>query len=138
MSTRSLTVFKERWKEDDKSISEEIVVMYRQMDGYPSGHGVELAEFLKEMVIVNGVPVGAETAKIANGMSCLAAQVVSYFKDQVGNIYLYRAETRDCGEEYIYTIENREKLIMTVRDVWGKKDLFKGTPKEFLNNYVEK
>ena len=28
--------------------------MYRQFDGYPSGHGVELAQFLAGMVIVNG------------------------------------------------------------------------------------
>ena len=33
----------------------EIVVMYRQYDGYPSGHGIELAEFLAKGRLVNGI-----------------------------------------------------------------------------------
>ena len=47
MGTRSLTVFND---EDGK----EIAVMYRQFDGYPSGHGTELAEFLAGKKMVNG------------------------------------------------------------------------------------
>lgn len=34
---------------------EEILVLYRQCDGYPKAHGVELAEFLKGRMIVDGV-----------------------------------------------------------------------------------
>ena len=47
-------------------------------------------------------------------MSCLAAQMVSYFKDEPGGFYLYRADTRDIGEEYVYTIyvEKAHKNIM--------------------------
>lgn len=37
-------------------------------------------------------------------MSCLAAQVVSHFKEGIGGIYLHPAGTRNCGEEYVYTI----------------------------------
>ena len=96
MGTRCLTVF----KEEDGT---EIAVMYRQMDGYPAGHGQELTDFLADKVIVNGI--GTETASEAfNGMHCLAASVVAHFKDGIGSFYLYPAGTRGIGEEYIYTV----------------------------------
>ena len=42
MGTRSLTFVKEQ---NGRKVST-YVCMYRQYDGYPSGHGLELAEFL--------------------------------------------------------------------------------------------
>ena len=97
MGTRSLTVLQDN---DGK----EIAVLYRQMDGYPSGHGAELAKYLKPFTVVNGFGSGAKRGKVANGMSCLAAQLVAKFKQEVGGFYLYPAGTRDCGEEYVYTV----------------------------------
>ena len=107
MGTRSLTTFKEDHN------NEEIVVLYRQFDGYPEGHGIDLFRFLNKMSMVNGIKP-QEKRKISNGMSCLAAQMVSYFKDEPGGFYLYRADTRDIGEEYVYTIyvEKAHKNIM--------------------------
>jgi hypothetical protein len=98
MGTRSLTVF----KEDDGT---EIVVLYRQMDGYPSGHGDELAALLRDFAIGNGIPVVGRPPKFANGMGCLAAQVVAHFKCEPGEFYLYPAGTRHVGEEYVYTLQ---------------------------------
>lgn len=105
MGTRSLTVFQEA-KEFGES---EIAVMYRQMDGYPTCHGADLKAFLSKIKLVNGI--GNEKITIANGMGCLAAQAVSHFKSKspVGGIYLYPSNTRDCGEEYIYTVYPGEK-----------------------------
>ncbi len=97
MGTRCLTVF----KEEDGT---EIAVLYRQHDGYPDGHGKDLADFLDGKVIVNGIS-GDNTKDTAfNGMPCLAASVVAHFKDDIGSFYLYPAGTRDMGEDYIYTI----------------------------------
>lgn len=96
MGTRSLTVF----VEEDGT---EIVVMYRQFDGYLEGMGKDLAEFLDGIKLVNGIPMGT-TKRLANGMGCLAAQAIADFKTEVGNVYLYPAGTRDCGEEFIYTV----------------------------------
>ena len=45
MGTRSLTVFN---NEMDNS---EIVVLYRQYDGYPTGHGRDLLSFLNNMEV---------------------------------------------------------------------------------------
>jgi hypothetical protein len=60
--------------------------MYRQSDGYPSGHGVDLAAFLTPITLINGI--GLETANVANGMGCLAAQMIVHFKHGVGGIYM--------------------------------------------------
>lgn len=95
MGTRSLTVFQE-------SNGEEIVVMYRQYDGHLGSIGNELKEFFSRFKLVNGL--SGDTSKIANGMGCLAALTVAKFKEAAGNVYLYPAHSRDCGEEYIYTI----------------------------------
>ena len=78
MGTRSLTYV----YEDDAPV----VCMYRQFDGYPSGHGAELAAFLASGKLVNGVP--SDATKVFNGMCCLAAQMVAHFKKDRGGICL--------------------------------------------------
>lgn len=96
MGTRSLTVIKDGRKE--------ICTLYRQMDGYPEGHGKELSEFLSGFRVVNGYS-SMDTDKVANGISCLAAQVIAHFKDGVGMFYLYPPGSRDMDEEYIYVVD---------------------------------
>ena len=83
--------------------NEEIAVLYRQYDGYPGGHGKELIEFLDGMVVGNGI--GSDMPKkYANGMECLAAQIVAHFKTEPGQFYLMPPGTHDVGEEYVYTV----------------------------------
>jgi len=101
MGTRSLTILQD-------GDGQEIAVLYRQMDGYPDGHGNDLARFLKPFTVVNGFGIGAKRGKVANGMACLAAQLVAKFKRDVGGFYLYPAGTRDCGEEYRYTVSLKD------------------------------
>ena len=134
MGTRSLTTFIDDFSGD------EIVVMYRQMDGYPSGHGKELVKFLDGIQIVNGINMN-EKRKIANGVSCLAAQTVAHFKEGAGNIYLHSSGVRDYGEEYVYTIylynetkkldneveKTNNTLKVKVYKVYDNKYIFDGT-----------
>ena len=106
MGTRNLTVMVNGNKNAETE-TQEIAVLYRQMDGYPSGHGAELADFLKPYEIVNGfgfTKEGEEPPKVFNGPDCMAASIVAHFKDGVGNFYLYPAGTRDCWENYIYIV----------------------------------
>ena len=126
MGTRSLTVFNDTYND------EEIAVFYRQFDGYPEGHGTDLLDILKDMYIVNGITNG-EKRKIANGMECLSATVVSHFKDGPGNFYLHSAGTRDIGEEFIYTLYyNDKELKIKVEDTYDDgHDLFDGDIKEY-------
>lgn len=98
MGTRSLTFVHE-----SGLYSPALVCMYRQLDGYPEGHGKALQKFLKDMVIVDGIGCSMP-ARAANGMSCLAAQLVAYFKnDYVGSFYLYSTDSGDT-EDYNYHI----------------------------------
>lgn len=111
MGTRSLTVMLEEGHKGKDG--KEIIVMYRQMDGYPTGHGQELVDFLTGIKLVNGICPGDKERQIvqANGMGCLAAQLVSHFKTEVGNFYLYPSKTRDCGEEWIYTVYPKDGRV---------------------------
>jgi hypothetical protein len=111
MGTRSLTYVYEGKKEDWVL---PFVCMYRQFDGYPSGHGAELAEFLN-------------SGKIANGMNCLAAQLVVNFKKDSGGIYLYPPRLKqDCWQEYEYHVWED-----TVRVTDTEEILFEGNWEEF-------
>ena len=102
MGTRCLTIVK-----DDHS-GKDIIVLYRQFDGYPDGHGAELKEHFGGFVIGNG---RTGQLRYANGMQCLAAQVVAAFKTEDGGFYLYPSDTRECGEEYRYELDNRDGKI---------------------------
>lgn len=121
MGTRSLTyVYDENTP---------VVCMYRQFDGYPSGHGAELAEFFDSFdAVTNGIR-GGETRKTANGMGCLAAQLVAEFKTETGGFYLMPCKVKqDCGQEYEYHVFGDDRIV--VKD-YNYKVLFDGSYKEF-------
>jgi len=121
MGTRSLT-----FVYDD---TQKIVCMYRQFDGYPSGHGRELATFLNGFVdVVNGICIG-DTRKIANGMGCLAAQLITNFKTEAGGFYLYPTSTKDAGQEYEYHVYTDKVVVKETYD--NNKTIFTGTWAEF-------
>lgn len=109
MGTRSLTLVL-----DEEG--NEICVLYRQYDGYPTGHGAELKQFLQGFSVVNGLGFDKPT-KIANGMGCLAAQLIANFKMEPGGFYMYSPGTRDCGEEYIYTVYLPNSPVTTPSDL---------------------
>jgi hypothetical protein len=118
MGTRSLTRVIDHYQTDDgKDVPSTLVCMYRQFDGYPTGHGADLAKFLTGMKMVNGLGAG-NPKKIANGAGCLAAQLVAHFKDGPGGIYLYPTDTKDAGQDYEYEIHvsHDDKLGINVLD----------------------
>ncbi len=115
MGTRSLTFVYEDGKRKP------FINLYRQYDGYPSGHGAELAEFLDGFTVVNGF--GEKRKKLANGMGCLAAQLVANFKTEVGQFYLHSPNETDCGQDYEYHVYPNKVVVKSYRgDV-----LFKGS-----------
>ena len=131
MGTRSLTFV---YTEYDGETPEAIVNMYRQFDGYPTGHGAELAAFLNSFdAVVNGIPFG-DKRKIANGMGCIAAQLVAHFKTDVGGFYLYPVTSVDCGQEYEYHIYSDRITVFG----WDKEHLFTGPWSAFTEFCTEK
>ena len=123
MGTRSLTfVYDGRTR---------VMCMYRQFDGYPSGHGAELASFLGGFdAVVNGYAFN-ETRKVANGMGCLAAQLVANFKVGVGGFYLYPTSTKDAGQEYEYHVYAEKVVVKETSYSGANKTIFTGTWAEF-------
>ena len=106
MGTRSLTFVYDSYKMNiGKLVHEPIINFYRQYDGYPTGHGAELAEFLTGGKMTNGLRFGDE-GKFFNGMGDLAAQLVAHFKQEAGGFYLYPVTAKDCGQDYEYHIYN--------------------------------
>jgi len=100
--------------------------MYRHCDGYPSGHGAELAEFLKPIKIVGGVgPVGT-----ANGAWELAALMVVKFKNGQGHIYLTDRNDNDQSYEYVVRVLYDE-ITITCRRPKARKNLFHGSVEDF-------
>ena len=118
----------------------EIVVMYRQFDGYPTGHGQDLKDFLTGFTVVRGF--NRTDGKIANGFDCLAAQIISHFKDGVGGFYLFPAGARDAWEEYIYTVypnpNNRSEIYLKVEDTYKNGNiLYNGAIEDFNPESLE-
>lgn len=127
MGTRSLTYV----YNDNNGIvpSEPLVCMYRQFDGYPTGHGAELAQFLNHGTLVNGLRLTDKN--VFNGMGCLAAQMIANFKQNPGNFYLYPTVLdQDCWQEYEYHVfEDKVKIYEGYYT--NNKVIFDGTWKEF-------
>lgn len=120
MGTRSLTFV----YDENRQV---IINMYRQFDGYLSGHGAELAEFLNSGKLINGY--SDSTAAEFNGMGCLAAQMIARFKKAVGGFYLYPTDTRNVGEEYVYHVYHDRITVFG----YGEEHIFTGPWSDFLN-----
>lgn len=142
MGTRSLTTFIEKWTDDKGKVHQtKIVTMYRQFDGYPSGHGIDLANFLAGGKVVNGISP-SEKELVFNGMGCLAAQAVAHFKTGPGGIYLHRGGTTNCWEQYRYEVivdDDTKGLTLKCYEVGNKRSklLFEGTPQDFIDKLEE-
>lgn len=126
MGTRSLTIVYD-------GSNKPIINMYRQCDGYVSGHGLQLAEFLIPFEIVNGIQGNPKLGVVANGMACLSAQLVKHFKDGVGGIYLYCVDDRDCWQDYEYHVYKKEIKVKRLNPtkLVGYDWIFQGSHKEF-------
>lgn len=120
MGTRSITVVY-----DD--LERPLVTMYRQFDGYISGHGRELADFLDGRVVVNGYGSGTPE-KASNGMGCLAASLIANFKDGIGGFYIEPSPSGDYGQEYEYHIYPN-KIVVNLSYGDGQ---FNGTWEDFV------
>lgn len=124
MSTRAVTFVYTETKFSEPV--EPIVKLYTHGDGYPGAYGLKLAQFINSKKIVNGFPT--DINGVANGMDCLAAQIVAHFKQRAGNYYLiplYRSNN-DKDFDYVYHIfHNRIEVI--------GYSCFEGSWEEFVN-----
>ena len=142
MATRSLIRFAKR--EDGVSFSEHPerveVQVYKHYDGYPEGHPVDLAKFLNEFKIVNGL--GRDTYKRSNGLTCLAAQYIAEFKEQPGDLYVENPDSKHGDLDYITYVwgDYHKGIWMSIFRVGYEKEdncIFVGKPQKLINKYEE-
>lgn len=137
MGASSLTIFQENINEPGS----EICVLYRQMDGYPTGHGADLKSVLENAVMGNGIPGGLGNTRFFNGFQDLVPQTITRLKLQQteqmqklrsefrhnglrgydvevkdpdlepGGYYMHPPGTRDYWEEYIYIVYLKDNYI---------------------------
>lgn len=140
MGTRSKTSFIE--KRGEKLTH--LVSVYQQYDGYIEGVGHKLASYILDKEICNGIRLGRDTSKLANGFGCLIAQIIRDFKEDVGGLYI---TIEDDIQEYNYEIifdsdlyygnSFNEELdtdkYFSVRVIdWNEQTIFEGRLKELL------
>ena len=139
MATRSLVRFARR--EEGVSFSEhpekKEVQVYKHYDGYPSGHPTELANWLINKRIVNGISIDPRDE--ANGLGCLAAGYVAAFKMGAGDIYIESPDTQHGDIEYVTYVwgDYGKDIWMSIFDTYEKKCIFVGKPQELIDKYEE-
>ena len=115
-----------------------ICLVYRQYDGYPTGHPLETAKWLSTGIVVNGLGM-KEDKLVFNGAGCLAAQLISEMKDGPGGTYIHTLKSRgESWEDYLYDIivkEDRTIEYVCYNNNDTKSEVFRGTPNEFVEKY---
>ena len=91
------------------------------------------------MEVLNGYSGSSKVPSKFNGMGCLAAFLVGELKGSfIGNVYLMAANSKDCGEDFVYTLSViKGKLNVKVQDVWNKSVFFSGPLSEFCGQRAE-
>lgn len=130
MSTRSTTTV---INGHDNTV---VATFYRQSDGYPSGHGQDLVDFLKGGTVTNGIRFGSTAF---NGAGDLAFRLIASMKDdpsEPGNFYCIPS-TDGWDVDFDYTISalpGQPILVSCSSRGWGNDPdelLFRGTVEEF-------
>ena len=141
MATRALINFVKR--EEGVSFSKHPgvdaihVQIYNHWDGYPQGLGVKLASFLDGYDIVNGLSTGYQ-GPVANGMGCLAAQLVGWLKDEPGCVYLQKPIEKDWEDyEYFIWVKDHAEVYISIFD-YNSECIFVGESNELLTKYEQK
>lgn len=85
-----------------------------------STHGKELRDFLSFITLVNGrVDFVDGQCAVANGMDCLAAQIVARFKEGAGGIYLTLSTRSAEDSDFSYHVFEKNKVIYLEAEVAG-------------------
>ena len=131
MGTRSLTHIK---GETGKTL----VTLYRQFDGDPTGIGQEIADFCKARKLIDGIGEGENASNSANGMGCLAAQLITHLKGgDIGSVYVYVPDATDCWEDYVYTVYPKDDETHFRCATSDGVTLFDGPVRDFSGKTVE-
>ncbi len=113
-----------------------LVCIYKQHDGYLSGLGATLFEFLNRKKIINGISGSPDPVNTSNGAYDFAGQLVYELKQRqpLAGVYLYPTNTNDVGQDFTYTVtfakstsfDNIDVLDSVSIDCYGDVVVFAG------------
>ena len=132
MGTRSITHVHEM-----KSLGEDKIVcsFYRHFDGYPTGHGKDLADWLKGKRLVNGIGSDFKADRDHNRAGQMAIELMHSLKQET-SIECLPTGVSDYGEEFVYHVYfDNEFLIECIPSYSGKT--FKGKAADFDGEKIE-
>mgnify|MGYP000852469892 FL=1 len=104
MGTRSVTYIYEMPSLGGKVIC----AFFRHWDGYPSGHGVDLVNWLEDKSLVNGYTLGTPMTAY-NRAGTMAVKLMNHIQD-ISGCEVIPTDTKEWthGEEYIYYVTYAE------------------------------
>ncbi len=137
MGTRSTLKIKDEGGRD-------LLMIYRQFDGYPEGMGKDIIEFIRNGKLSDGYRHGDKAGQVFNGMGDLVCQLIAHFKrpkkDPItgkkvstpGNFYVVSLDEHEEGYHYELGVR---------RDAKGKNEIYltcRGHFEEGDSDYVNK
>lgn len=144
MGTHSLIVM--RCKHNGKY--EIYSILYMHWDGHIDYMGKKIVDILSKYQFVSNIPYGQDTTYKANGVGCLFAQLVSYFKEnKVYNCYLVPIsileDSGDIPYKYYIDVEDEENNIINIgiedhEDIEIIYDSLNNVKDYIYKNYVNK
>ncbi len=138
MSTRALinVVQRQEGRSFSKTLEPSAIhtQLYKHYDGHPERLGVTLASYLDGYEIHSGMS-NKHQGPLANGIGCLAAQLVSYLKNEPGNVYLQPPQDRDW-EDYVYYIwiKESEEIMISIFN-YDDECIFVGNCESLIEKY---
>jgi len=113
---------------------ERFVSLYKHTDGYPSGLGLELYNFLVNIKLVNGL--NPEMKNVANGMGCLAAQLIANFKTTPGDLYVISPNS-DSLQDFNYHIYGTGGVFSTMVTDFDGETIYCGLIDDDFMNWTK-
>lgn len=132
MSTTALTTIIEQGSDYP------LVQLHRQFDGYVSGHGLALAEFLSTVALIDSTPTTSvpRGRTFAFGAGCLAARLIAKLKTEPGNFTLVSASPgQEADFTYVVVVDSQAatiKVEVFKGEECRENRLFWGSPGAFL------
>ena len=118
MSTRSITHIHEM-KSMEFAKERIVCSFYRHCDGYPTGHGDDLANWLKGKSLVNGISDGFNPNTMFNRAGTMAVKLMNHIQD-ISGCEVIPTGASNRGEEFTYDIYFRDyKFYIQVDDGRG-------------------
>ena len=102
---------------------------YCHYDGYPDGHGKELAQLLLSCESFSGIE---QTHVYLDGMELIGCEIENNHITHPDIEYLYQVTLGDTITLTITSVDWNDSW----KQILDKKPIFKGTPKEFIQSLL--